>query len=168
MVVLGRDHDPDIARLDCRTQIAHRFGCVLAIIILVVERHPVQRENAERGLGRKPVLKTAKHCGAIGGAAQAAGEAEKAELGHIGAAPKRMWICIFTCNTIRYDMQVGLVRADGSAALPFGPKDKHAQLHWTFGWSSCPVFNNSAFCVRWPSNAISAVLREVVRSRNRR
>jgi len=27
----------------------------------------------------------------------------------------------------------------------FGPKDKNAQLHWTFGWSSCPVFNNSAF-----------------------
>src|SRR5882672_10025447 len=67
-----------------RTQGAHRFRCVLGIIILVVERHPVQRENVERSPGHKRVLKAAKHCGAVGGAAQAAGETEKAVLGHRG------------------------------------------------------------------------------------
>jgi hypothetical protein len=42
---------------------------------------------------------------------------------------------------------------------------KARQLHWTFRWSSYPVFNNSAFCVPWPSNAISAALPKVVPSR---
>src|SRR5258707_8526944 len=55
---------------------------VLAIFILVVERQPVQGENVEPSLGRKSVLEPAKHRGAIGSPAQAAGEAEKAELGH--------------------------------------------------------------------------------------
>jgi hypothetical protein len=55
---------------------------VLAIFILVVERQPVQGENVESSLGRKRVLKAAKHRSAIGSPAQAAGEAEKAELGH--------------------------------------------------------------------------------------
>jgi len=44
----------------------------------------VQRENVERSPGHKRVLKAAKHCGAVGGAAQAAGETEKAVLGHRG------------------------------------------------------------------------------------
>src|ERR1700676_5821798 len=61
-----------------------------------------------------------------------------------------------------------LVCAEGPPFLAIGPMDKNVQLHWTFRWSSCPVFNNSAFCVLWPSNAISAVLRKVVLSRNRR
>jgi len=55
---------------------------VLAIFILVVERQPVQGENVEPSLGRKRVLEAAKHRGAVGSPAQAAGEAEKAELGH--------------------------------------------------------------------------------------
>jgi hypothetical protein len=50
---------------------------VLAIFILVVERQPVQGENVEPSL-----LEAAKHRGAFGSPAQAAGEAEKAELGH--------------------------------------------------------------------------------------
>ena len=54
----------------------------LAIFILVVERDPVQGENVEPNLGRKRVLETSKHRGAIGSPAQAAGEAEKAEFGH--------------------------------------------------------------------------------------
>jgi hypothetical protein len=81
---VGRWHDHAIARLNGRTQGVSRFRCVLGVIILVVERQLVQRENVERGLGRKRVLKAAKHRGAVGGAAQAAGEAEKAELGHRG------------------------------------------------------------------------------------
>src|SRR5258708_3046391 len=57
------------------------FRRLLAILILVVKRQPVQGENVERSLGRKRVLEAAKHRGAIGSPAQAAGEAEKAELG---------------------------------------------------------------------------------------
>jgi len=64
---------------------------VLAIFILVVERQPVQGENVESSLGRKRVLKAAKHRGAIGSPAQAAGEAEKAELGH-RAQFQMVWI----------------------------------------------------------------------------
>src|SRR3979411_945594 len=55
---------------------------MLAIAIFVVERQPMQGENVERSRGRKRVLKAAKHRGAVGSPAQAAGEAEKAELGH--------------------------------------------------------------------------------------
>ena len=62
----------------------HRFRCVLGVFILVVERHPVQRKNVERSPGRKRALKAAKYRGAVGGAAQAAREAEKAELAHRG------------------------------------------------------------------------------------
>src|SRR3979411_65480 len=61
-----------------------------------------------------------------------------------------------------------LLCAESPPFLAIGPMDRNAQLHWTFRWSSYPVFNNSAFCARWPSNAISAVLRKVVPSRNRR
>src|ERR1700738_3836073 len=50
----------------------------------------------------------------------------------------------------------------------FGPMDKNAQLHWTFRWLFYPVFNNSDFCVLWPSDAISAAPRKAVPSRNRR
>jgi hypothetical protein len=46
----------------------------------------MQREDAERGPGRKRILKAAKHCGAVGGAAQATGQAEKAELRHVGGS----------------------------------------------------------------------------------
>src|SRR5258708_24656287 len=103
MIVLRRDHDHAIAGLDGRTQDAHRFRCVLAVIVLVVERRPMQREDVERDLGRKRVLKAAKHRGAVGGAAQAAGEAEKAEnLGHWGALERLGW---GTYNTIRYAIQ---------------------------------------------------------------
>ncbi len=84
MIVLRRDHDHTIAGRDGRTQSAHRFRRMLAIVILVVERHPMQREDIECGLGRKRILKAMKHRGAVGGAAQAPGEAEKAELGHRG------------------------------------------------------------------------------------
>src|SRR5947209_1103402 len=87
MIVLRRDHDYAIARLYPHTQGAHRFRCVLAIIILIVERYPVQREDFERSLGRKHFLKAAQHCGAVGGAAQTAGEAEKAE--HLGPRLER-------------------------------------------------------------------------------
>ena len=59
---------------------------VLAIFILVVERQPVQGENVEPSLGRKRVLEAAKHRGAVGSPAQAAGEAEKA-VGSSGAVP---------------------------------------------------------------------------------
>src|SRR5258708_39749967 len=105
MIVLGRDHDHPIARRDGRTQRAHRFRRVLAIIILVVERHSVQREDVERGPGRKRVPKAAKHRGAVGGAAQAAGEAEKAEgLGHRRRLGM-VWIGKAEYNTIRYDIQ---------------------------------------------------------------
>jgi len=105
MIVLGRDHDDAIARLDGRTQGAHQFRCVLAIIILVVERYPVQREDVERGPGRKRVLKTAKHRGAVGGAAQTTGEAEKAERwGHRGRL-RTARICQAPYDTIRYDIQ---------------------------------------------------------------
>src|SRR5436309_2535410 len=69
----------------------HRFRRVLAIFILVVERDPVQGENVEPNLGRKRVLETSKHRGAIGSPAQAAGEAEKAELGH-RAQFQMVWI----------------------------------------------------------------------------
>src|SRR3979490_1197771 len=82
MIVLGRDHDHAIARLDGRTQGAHRFRRVPGVIILVVERQPVQQKKVERSPGHKRGLKAAKYRGAVGGAAQAAGEAEKAELGH--------------------------------------------------------------------------------------
>src|SRR5712672_2924230 len=84
MIVFGRDQDHTIARLNGRTQGAHRFWCVLGVLILVVEWDPVQRENAECNPGRKRVLKAAKHRGAVGGAAQATGEAEKRRLGHRG------------------------------------------------------------------------------------
>src|SRR5260370_22425042 len=94
MIVFGRDHDHAIARLNGRTKGAHRFRCVLGVIILVVERHPVQRENVERGPGPKRVLKAAKHRGAVGGAAQAAGDAEKAEMGHRGNGSK--WLGLST------------------------------------------------------------------------
>src|ERR1700726_2966209 len=63
---------------------------------------------------------------------------------------------------------ISRVRREGPSFLAIGPMDKNAQLHWIFRWSSYPVFNNSAFCVLWPSNAISAALRNVVPSRNRR
>jgi hypothetical protein len=66
---------------------------VLAIVILVVERQAVQGENVERSLGRKRVLKAAKHRGAVGSPAQAAGEAEKAELGH-RAQFQMAWISV--------------------------------------------------------------------------
>jgi hypothetical protein len=52
----GRDHNRAIARLNGRTQSAHRLLRVLAIVILVVKRQPVQRENVERSLARKRVL----------------------------------------------------------------------------------------------------------------
>src|SRR5258708_22434626 len=93
MIVLGRDHDHAITRLNGRTQGAHRFRRVLAIVILGVERQPVQGENVERSLGRKRVLKAAKHRGAVGSPAQAAGETEKAELGH-RAQFQMAWISV--------------------------------------------------------------------------
>src|SRR4051812_29202038 len=101
MIVFRRDHDHAIARLDGRTQSTHRFGCVLGVIILVVERNRVQRENVERSPGPKGVLKTAKHRGAIGGAAQAAGEAEKRELGHRGRGSKWLGLQQTTRGTSR-------------------------------------------------------------------
>ena len=94
MIVFWRDHDHAIARVNGRTQGAHRFRCVLAIIIFVVKWHPVQREDVERRPGRKRGLKAAKHRGAVGGAAQAAGEAEKAELGHRGRLRKAKFMTI--------------------------------------------------------------------------
>src|ERR1700716_3067902 len=66
---------------------------MLAIAIFVVERQPVQGENVERSLGRKRVLKAAKHRRAVGSPAQAAGEAEKAELGH-RAQFQMAWISV--------------------------------------------------------------------------
>src|SRR6267154_6212003 len=57
MIVFGRDQDHTIARLNGRTQGAHRFWCVLGVLILVVEWDPVQRENAECNPGRKRVLR---------------------------------------------------------------------------------------------------------------
>jgi hypothetical protein len=66
---------------------------VLAIVILVVERQAVQGENVERSLGRKRVLKAAKHRRAVGSPAQAAREAEKAELGH-RAQFQMAWISV--------------------------------------------------------------------------
>src|SRR5260221_6935983 len=57
---------------------------MLAINVLVVERDPVQREDLERGPGRKRIEEAVKHSRAVGGATQASGEAEKAELGHRG------------------------------------------------------------------------------------
>src|SRR5437879_4774650 len=42
----------------------------------------MQGENVEHSLRRKCVLKTAQYRGAVGSPAQAAGEAEKAVLGH--------------------------------------------------------------------------------------
>jgi LysR family hydrogen peroxide-inducible transcriptional activator len=46
-----------------------------------------------------------------------------------------------------------LVCVEGPPLLAIGPMDKNAQLHWTFRWPSCPVFNNSAFSALWPSKA---------------
>src|SRR3982074_2966790 len=51
------------------------------------------RKNVERSLGRKRVLQAAKHRGAVGSPAQAAGEAEKAELGH-RAQFQMAWISV--------------------------------------------------------------------------
>src|SRR3979411_1529119 len=94
MIVLWRDHNHAVARLDGRTQGVHRFRCVLAIVILVVERHPVKGEDVERGLGRKRVLKPTKHCGTVGGAAQTAGETEKADhlASHLETGRSRLTI----------------------------------------------------------------------------
>src|SRR5258708_40248756 len=114
MIVLGRDNNHAIARLDRRTQGAHRFRCVPAIIILVVRRHFVQREDVERSPGCKGVPKAAKHRSAVGGAAQAAGEAEKAEgLGHRGASSE--WLGLAKPHMIPYRMafKVPAERAGG-------------------------------------------------------
>src|SRR6267378_8647177 len=85
-MLFRRDHDHTFALVNGRRKGTHRFGCVLGVIILVVERNRVQEENVERSPEPKRVLKAAKHRGAVGGAAQAAGEAEKAELGHRGGS----------------------------------------------------------------------------------
>ena len=79
-----------IARLNSRTQGTHRFRCLLAIIVLVLEWRLMQRENVERSPGSKHTLKTAKHRRGVGGSAQAAGQAEKRELGHRGTAPNEI------------------------------------------------------------------------------
>ena len=56
---------------------------MFAIIVLIVERHPMQLEDVERDPGRKRVLKATKRCGAVSSAAQTAGKTENAErLGH--------------------------------------------------------------------------------------
>ena len=56
------------------------------IVVLIIERYPLQRKDVERNPRRLTAsLKAAKYRGAVGGTAQAAGETEKTERwGHRG------------------------------------------------------------------------------------
>ncbi len=82
VIIFRGDDDHAVARLNGRAQGAYRFMCVLGIIILVVERQSMQRKNLERGPRRERIPEAAKHRGAVGAAAQASGETEKAKLDH--------------------------------------------------------------------------------------
>jgi hypothetical protein len=64
----------------------------------------MQREDIERDPGRKRVLKAAKHRGAVGGAAQAACEAEKAKRLDHRERLLNVWMWA-PDDTIRYDIQ---------------------------------------------------------------